>query len=77
MSITDTRARRKVSTYARDLLELLDRMATEEAAALAKPPVVVGSVSCGPLYYPSPKLTGQVRRTSMDLTRALAELRKP
>ena len=28
-------------------------------------------------YRPSPKLTGAVRRASMDLTRALAELRKP
>lgn len=26
---------------------------------------------------PSPKLTGELRRRSMDLTRALAELRKP
>lgn len=28
-------------------------------------------------YRPSPKLTGAVRRASMDLTRALAEMRKP
>lgn len=28
-------------------------------------------------WYVSPKTTGQCRRDSMDLTRALAELRKP
>lgn len=29
------------------------------------------------IWPPSPKLTGAVRRASMDLTRALAEMRKP
>jgi len=28
-------------------------------------------------YYSTPKESGAVRRASMDLTRALAELRKP
>jgi hypothetical protein len=28
-------------------------------------------------YYPSPKHRGAVRRISMELTRALAEMRKP
>lgn len=28
-------------------------------------------------YNAGPKLTGELRRRSMDLTRALAELRKP
>lgn len=41
----------------------------------------LGSPEWRDAYYsnpgPSPKLTGELRRRSMDLTRALADLRRP
>lgn len=58
---------KEVKKLARELIELIDNM--ESAEKELKSPH-------GDYHYNSPKHRGAVRRKSMDLTRALAEMRK-
>jgi len=56
------------------------RLAVEFVASVERMRVAekeYGKSSTGNTIYPSPKHRGEVRRRSMDLTRALAEMRKP
>ena len=57
-----------VKKLAKELLELIKTMEDEEKTRIS---------THGNYCYPSPKNRGSVRRKSMDLTRALADMRKP
>lgn len=57
--------------------EELDRFSAALTALETAPPNIWEHQGQKLVYPPSPKLTGAVRRASMDLTRALAEMRKP
>ncbi len=56
---------------AKEFIALVDEMVTEEKERVC----VLDGRTYG--QYPSPKHRGAVRRRSMDLARALADMRKP
>ena len=55
------------------------RLFIERAEAILDFPVQTYKLGAGPLEFtdaPSPKMTGALRRSSMELTRSLAEMRQ-
>ena len=59
---------KKAKKMAKEFIECINDMEIEEKQRISQ---------YGPYSYDSPKHRGAVRRKSMDLTRALAEMRKP
>lgn len=71
--ITSDQHRAEVRALCQRMLADLDALDESLEAHLA---AHMGGPGPWGLWWAAPKLTGRARRTSMDLTRALAELRR-